>query len=136
MLTIGRARHWPDTDPLNLNTATAAQLRKLPGIIAADFAKKIIAGRQYKSIDGLATVGIPAATVNRVRLMVSVEEKNQPAMSPKKPRSIVPLLADLAAEAVTQFDNHEWIGRRRNCSKNFASLRKSILPANIRRGSV
>ncbi len=59
---------------INLNTATAAQLEKLPGIEAAS-AKKIIAGRPYKSIDDLTKAGIPAANIKKFKSLVTVSTK-------------------------------------------------------------
>ena len=56
----------------DVNSATAAQLESLPGVGAAT-AKKIIAGRPYKTLDELATkAGIPAKTVEKLKPMLSV----------------------------------------------------------------
>jgi DNA uptake protein ComE-like DNA-binding protein len=57
--------------PLDLNTATAAQLEDLPGI-GSSYAKKIIAKRPYKSVDELSKSGIPAATITKISSLVTV----------------------------------------------------------------
>jgi hypothetical protein len=46
-------------------------LKELPGIADA-YANKIIAGRPYKSINDLSRSGIPAATVAKIRSLVTV----------------------------------------------------------------
>ena len=56
---------------VDLNTATQADLEKLPGVGPAA-AKKIIAGRPYKSVADLSKAGIPAATVEKIAPMVAV----------------------------------------------------------------
>ncbi len=57
---------------VDLNKATTAQLETLPGIESA-YAKKIMAGRPYKSVDDLSKAGIPAATIAKIKSLVVVD---------------------------------------------------------------
>ena len=65
---------------VDLNNATQAELEKLPGVGPAA-AKKIMAGRPYKSTADLAKSGIPAKTVEKITPMVTVGAA--PAAAPK-----------------------------------------------------
>lgn len=56
---------------IDLNTAKESTLEEIPGIGTA-YAKKIVAGRPYKSIDDLLKAGIPPATVEKIHSLVSV----------------------------------------------------------------
>ncbi len=58
--------------PVDLNTATAAELDSVPGIGAAT-AKKIIAGRPYKSVSDLSKAGISARQIQQISPMVTVK---------------------------------------------------------------
>jgi DNA uptake protein ComE-like DNA-binding protein len=65
------AKAAPASGPVDLNTATEAQLVALPGVGPAT-AKKIIAGRPYSSAADLARAGVPARTVTQITPLVTV----------------------------------------------------------------
>jgi len=78
---------------VDLNTASAAQLEELPGIEAAS-AKKIIAGRPYKSVDDLSRIGIPAANIKKFKPLVTVASKKAPHIVAK------PITTDATAKRI------------------------------------
>jgi DNA uptake protein ComE-like DNA-binding protein len=59
------------TGPVDLNTATAAELEALPGIGPA-YAKHILDNRPYASVAELSKAGLPASTIDRIRSQVRV----------------------------------------------------------------
>jgi len=56
---------------VDLNSASQAELEKLPGIGPA-IAKKIIAGRPYAATGDIAKAGVPAKTINKITPLVTV----------------------------------------------------------------
>jgi competence protein ComEA len=67
----------PKLDKLDLNSATVDELAKLPGI-SNSTAKKIVAGRPYKSVDELKSVGLSSSEISKIKSLVTVS----PAAAP------------------------------------------------------
>jgi DNA uptake protein ComE-like DNA-binding protein len=97
---------------INLNTATEAQLSSVPGI-SPTYAKKIIAGRPYKSIDDLSKAGVPTATISKIRSQVSLSDSAvvRTAAKPIMPDS-TPALVDLNKAAEAQLSEVPDIGEK------------------------
>jgi competence protein ComEA len=61
--------------PLNVNTASALQLKAIPGISGAD-ADKIVRGRPYKQTEELVKRGIiPRATYDKIKDKIVAEPR-------------------------------------------------------------
>ena len=66
------------TEPIDINTATLKDLRSLPGIGPAR-AKKIVAGRPYRSVEDLKVRKvIPVKTYDRIRSHISARGSMKP----------------------------------------------------------
>jgi DNA uptake protein ComE-like DNA-binding protein len=78
---------------VDLNKATTKQLEDLPGVESA-YAKKIVAGRPYKTVDDLSKAGIPSATVARIKSLVTVDGGKQTYTVAK------PIVADTKSRAI------------------------------------
>ncbi|HXO04217.1 MAG TPA: helix-hairpin-helix domain-containing protein [Candidatus Sulfotelmatobacter sp.] len=77
--------------PVDLNSASAADLKDLPGVGDAT-AKKIIAGRPYSSVSDLSKAGVSTATINKITPLVTVgnapasaRKASPPASKPSNP---------------------------------------------------
>lgn len=81
----GQAKTTAATAPVNLNTASEADLVALPGVGPAT-AKKIIAGRPFASVADLAKAGVPKATIEKLTPLVTVG-----AASMAKPATPMPM---------------------------------------------
>jgi Helix-hairpin-helix motif len=74
---------------LDLNTAPLEQLQKLPGINEAT-AKKIIAGRPYKSLGELEKVGLSKPTIDKLAPMVTLGDATTAAPTPEAVGKVPP----------------------------------------------
>jgi hypothetical protein len=69
------------SSPVDINSATAAQLEAVPGI-GASTAKKIIAGRPYSSVNDLSKAGMSAKQVKDLTPMLKVGGGSAAAPAP------------------------------------------------------
>ncbi|HEY4234676.1 MAG TPA: helix-hairpin-helix domain-containing protein [Lacipirellulaceae bacterium] len=64
-------------EKVDLNTASEKDLQELPGVGEAT-AKKIIAGRPYKSVSGLAKAGVNETEIDKLKGLVTATEPKAP----------------------------------------------------------
>jgi hypothetical protein len=85
---------------VDINSASQAELEKLPGIGAAT-AKKIIAGRPYATAADLSRAGVPAKTIEKITPLVTTGAAPAP-LPAALPKASVPKAPTPAAPATAR----------------------------------
>ena len=87
--TTKDAKYSGKSPKLDLNTASLDQQQKLPGLNEAT-AKKIIAGRPFKSVDELEKVGLSKPTIDKLAPTLAVGEVAKEATPPEAVAKVPP----------------------------------------------
>jgi competence protein ComEA len=85
----------------DLNAATEKDLEQLPGVGPAT-AKKIIAGRPYKSVDGLSDAGVSSKEIGKIKDLVTVSAaaaSNTPTADAASSKTAAPAASSATDEA-------------------------------------
>jgi DNA uptake protein ComE-like DNA-binding protein len=85
---------------VDINSASAAELKELPGVGDAT-AKKIVAGRPYSSVNDLSKAGVSASTIGKISPLVTVGNASAAASAPPAPAAKASKPAPAAAPAAS-----------------------------------
>ena len=88
---------------VDLNTASDKDLEQLPGV-GATTAKKIIAGRPYKSVDGLSNAGISKKEIAKIKDLVDVGNAAASSPAVSTPTASTPAEKSTPAAAAASAD--------------------------------
>jgi competence protein ComEA len=124
---------------VNLNKASETELEAVSGI-GPSYARKIIQGRPYKSIDDLSKAGIPAATISKIRPLVTISDAAASHTTVAKPVTpdTTPDLLDVNKATAEQLQEVPGIGEAYSKKivdnrpyKSIDDLSKAGIPAAI-----
>ncbi|HEY2761057.1 MAG TPA: helix-hairpin-helix domain-containing protein, partial [Pirellulales bacterium] len=124
---------------VNLNKASETELEAVSGI-GPTYARKIIKGRPYKSIDDLSKAGIPAATISKIRPLVTISDSVASQTTVAKPviPDATPALLDINKATAEELQEVPGIGEAYSKKivdnrpyKSLDDLSKAGIPAAV-----